>query len=299
VGFERALAEPYEDLVAAPLERLAGAGLRPDAIQTLVFVPDGPIHGLPLAAVHPRGSRDYLIAGHRVAVAPSATLYVFSRLRDRDLNGSGPASALLVGDPAFDPHSDLTRGLSRLPGAAAEVDGIRGLYPGARVLTGTDATAGRFLTLAGESSVVHVAAHAVANPGSPLNTLLVLAPGDGRSGLLSVADLLRELRLEKTRLVVLSACRSAGGPAIGPEGLAPLVRPFLTAGAPAVVGSLWDVGEAPTRELLVELHRHFTAGEDAETALRAAQLDLSRRRPALAWAPFQVIGHASSPSNVP
>jgi CHAT domain-containing protein len=297
--FERALAEPYEDLVAAPLERLSDAGLRGEAIRTLVFVPDGPIHGLPLAALHPRGSRHDLIADYRIAVAPSATLYIFSRLRDRDLPAGEPVRVLLVGDPAFDPSSDLTRGLSRLPGAAAEVEDIRGDYPGARVLTGPDATAGRFLALAGESAVVHVAAHAVGNPGSPLNTRLVLAPGDGHSGLLSATDLLRELRLEKTRLVVLSACRSAGGPAIGPGGLAPLVRPFLAAGAPAVVGSLWDVGEVPARELLSAFHRHYAAGDDAESSLRAAQLDLSRRRPALAWAPFQVVGYASSPANVP
>ena len=86
------------------------------------------------------------------------------------------------------------------------------------------------------------------------------------------------------------------------EGVAPLVRPLLAAGVPAVIGSLWDVDDATTEELMVSFHRHYEEGSDAAEAMRAAQLGLLSKtnhnpglRSVLAWAPFQVIGHASSP----
>ena len=100
---------------------------------------------------------------------------------------------------------------------------------------------------------------------------------------------------------MLSACSSAGGLPIGPEGLAPLVRPLIAAGVPAVIGSLWDVNDATAETLLVSFHRHYRRGFDAAAAMQAAQIEMIRntkkpglQRP-LAWASFQVIGYSSSP----
>ncbi len=100
------------------------------------------------------------------------------------------------------------------------------------------------------------------------------------------------------RLFVLSACSTAGGHAIGPLGVSSLVRPILGAGVPAVVGSLWDVSDLATRELVIEFHRRWSAGADAATALRGAQIALLEGEnralgTTFSWAPFQVIGAAS------
>jgi CHAT domain-containing protein len=67
-----------------------------------------------------------------------------------------------------------------------------------------------------------------------------------------------------------------------------------------VVGALWNVQDAPTKELLVNLHRHYRDGHDAASSLRLAQLDLLERdkralKAVTVWSPFQVVGHASSP----
>ena len=105
--------------------------------------------------------------------------------------------------------------------------------------------------------------------------------------------------------MVLSSCSSAGGLPIGPEGVAPLVRPLIAAGVPAVIGSLWDVEDATAEPLLVSFHRHYRQGLDAADAMRSAQLEIlgntnkSGHRPALSWAPFQVIGHSTSPFGSP
>jgi CHAT domain-containing protein len=79
--------------------------------------------------------------------------------------------------------------------------------------------------------------------------------------------------------------------------VAPLVRPLLAAGAPAVIGSLWTVNDStPTEELMVSFHAQYKNGSDAAAALRIAQrAAIQKGKPVTTWAGFQVIGHASSP----
>jgi CHAT domain-containing protein len=126
-----------------------------------------------------------------------------------------------------------------------------------------------------------------------------MAPGKGNNGLLYAEELLNTLRLDKARLVVLGACSSAGGVPVGPEGLAPLVRPIVGAGVPAVVGTLWTINDSPSRRVLLDFHHHFRNGQDAARAMQLAQVGLLEEGnvaiPVMAWAPFQVIGQASSP----
>ena len=141
----------------------------------------------------------------------------------------------------------------------------------AQVLDGPNATVGRFLAAAKASTVVHFAGHALVNPRTPFQSLLLLAPSPGDSGALTAERLLLELAQAQAqaRLFVLGACGSAGGHSIGPSGLSALVRPLVAAGVPAVVGSLWNVGDDVTKSLLVRFHRHYVAGADAARALPA------------------------------
>jgi CHAT domain-containing protein len=78
-------------------------------------------------------------------------------------------------------------------------------------------------------------------------------------------------------LVVLSACESALGKEFRGEGLVGLARAFMYAGVPRVVGSLWEVSDRATAELMKSfyagmLQRHLRPS----AALRAAQLELMR-----------------------
>jgi len=288
------LREVYNALITAPLNKVGPPPKR------LVFVPDGAMHGLPLPALqNPRTGR-YLLQDYTVATAGSATLYVLSLSRDRSMPRAETPSILLIGDPAFDPSTDLTRDLEQLGGALEEVEAIAPLYPRADIRTGAEATVPEFLKLAPQYTVVHLAAHAIANPRDPSQSMLLLAKSSEHSGQLRPKELLTELHLDRTRLAVLSACSSAGGVPVGPEGVAPLVRPLITAGVPAVIGSLWDVDDATAATLLVSFHRHYTTGSDAATALQNAQRELLTSNdpddwPVYQWAPFQVIGYASSP----
>ncbi|PYQ27531.1 MAG: hypothetical protein DMF56_19305 [Acidobacteria bacterium] len=300
-AFEAGLAAPYQALLAEPIARIAKLHGK-NTIPRVVIVPDRAMHGLPFSAL--RNGNRYVVRDYVISVAASGTLYAFSLAQDRQLSLSEPESVLLVSDPAFDENLHVAHGLKRLQTARYERERIEQLYRSVidvrPPLEGAAATVPAFVSLAADSTIVHVIAHGVANPDVPSNSFLLLAPAENDSGLLNVEKLLRQLRLKKTRLVVLSACSSAGGTAVGPEGLAPLVRPIITAGAPGVVGTLWKVWDARvTADFLVFFHQHYREGHDADEALRLAQLDMLdgdiAHQSAAAWAPFQAIGYASSP----
>jgi CHAT domain-containing protein len=295
-AFDAGLLPPYDELVAKPLELIRAADHSGSA--RVVFVPDDALHGLPFAALRNPGTKRYVVQEQPVAISGSALLYVFSLLRDRQFSPSDN-SALLVGDPDFDPSNTLTLGLPRLPAARDEVEKIRELYARSEVLTGASATPDNVLRLASMSSIVHIAAHAIATGSAPSQSYVVLAPSANDAGILDAQTLRKRLDARHTRLVVLGACSSAAGTAVTAAGVAPLMRPIVAAGVPGVIGSLWDVSDATAARVLVSFHRHYRQGLDAAAALQAAQLDELRSNAghgsAMSWAPFQAIGFASSP----
>lgn len=293
-AFESGLYAPYDRLI-----RPIVAGIRMTANTRLVFVPDEFMHALPFAALRDPNSGRYLIEQATVSISGSAKLYISSLLRDSALKPPRGPTALLVGDPAFDRR--YGRGALPLEAARNEVQRLRSFYePYVKELVGVEATVPRFLQAASQSQIVHVAAHAITDGEAPSQSFLLLTPSVKDTGVLDAQELLTALRLKDTRLVVLGACRSGGSITVGPQGVAPLVRPFLAAGVPGVVGTLWDINDATAEEVLVSFHRHYRQGSDAAAAMRAAQIEMLRKtNPGLSseltWAAYQVIGYASSP----
>jgi CHAT domain-containing protein len=115
---------------------------------------------------------------------------------------------------------------------------------------------------------------------SPLGfTGLVLAganqPAEGDSGILTGEGLV-ELPLEGLELVVLSACETGLGAAVGrEEGVAGLQRAFHLAGARNVMVSLWHVDDAATLVLMEEFYKRLWDKDQPlppAQALRQAQL---------------------------
>ncbi|HEV7427327.1 MAG TPA: CHAT domain-containing protein [Thermoanaerobaculia bacterium] len=295
--FEAKLNALYDVLMATPLAAMVSKPRR------LVIVPDGPMHGLPFAALRNANTKRYLIEGAPIEIAGSANLYLVSLTRDHALQSTAAPSVLLVGDPAFNGNLPFAQGLLPLPRARSECEKISALYaPGAQMLLDRDATIPRFLEQARTSTIIHVAAHSIVNAQAPSRSYILLAPSPNERGPLEAQALLTRLSLDHARLVVLSTCSSAGGLPVGAEGVAPFVRPLIGAGVPAVVGTLWNVEDATAEDLLVSFHRYYREGDDAAVALQRAQIGLLTKtnnkpglRPVFAWAPFQVIGHSSSP----
>ena len=285
-----ALRRPAARLHEALLQPLADA-LLPD--DSLVFVPDKALHVLPFGLLYDARSARYLIEERVLAAAPSAALLLEASAQERALGARRPQRALVIGDPAFErrafPH------LARLPGSAREARAIAGLYPAAELLLDAAATESRFLDAAGRAAVLHFGGHAAANLDVPLLSHLLLAPDptNGDDGVLTAQEIYGR-RLTETRVVVLAACRTGRARISPAEGVLSLARPFLAAGVPAVVASLWAAEDHASAVLFEVFHRQLLGGAPATEALRAAQLALLHHPdPALrapkAWAAFEVI----------
>jgi len=278
---ESTLFAAHDQLLREPLATIAKMpyGAHP----RLVIVPDGAMYGIPFAALRASKASAFLIQEAPIEMAGSAALYALSLKRDRELPPD--TTALLIGDPS-----------SNLVHAKEEAEQIEKVYaPRATLRIRGQATISEFLRRASDNAIVHVAAHAVVDPQNPSRSIIKFADGN-----LDAAQLLARSNTGRTRLVVLATCSSAGGVPIGPEGVGPLVRPLIVRGVPAVIGSLWNVDDATAEPLLVSFHQHYRKGSDAAVAMQLAQIELLRNtnsglQSVLAWAPFQVIGHGTSP----
>ena len=122
-----------------------------------------------------------------------------------------------------------------------------------------------------------------------MRTALALAPGGGEDGFVTPGELAR-LRLAAD-LVVLSACRTAGGVVVDGEGVQGLTAPLLEAGARSVVATTWRVGDESTVDLVDRFYAGLARGLPVAEALQAAKLEaMLRRAPPAAWAAFTVVG---------
>jgi CHAT domain-containing protein len=279
----------YDDLVRPVVPFLPAHGV-------LVFLPEGPLHEIPFASLFDRQTGQYLVQTHPVAVSPSGTLFVRACERLRELSRSRLVSVLVVGNPLVAATS--LPSLADLPAAEEEAAAVARLYPHSVLLVGADATANRFRELALDYEVVHFAGHAIANPTFPSLSRLVFAPDPAHALAGDVfAYQLYSYSFPHTRLAVLSACETGSGNWNHSEGTLSLARPFLAASVPQVAATLWRVDDRATSELLRRFHTEVSAGLDAVSALRNAQLgmiaatDVSLRSPSR-WAGVELIGAA-------
>jgi CHAT domain-containing protein len=213
-------------------------------------------------------------------------------------------------------RSDDTRGVydasypSNLPllaSAQAEVlDAARLLGPRSVVLTGDQATeSGVKAQNLGSFGILHFAVHAFADPKFPERAAIVLlndaAAGD--DGLLQAREI-GQLRLN-AGVVVLSACDTSVGAALGQEGILNLARAFLLAGAQSVITTLWAVSDATSTALMRRFYENIAAGQDVAEALMQGKSAIIERFGTAALptvAAFQIVGvgeHRVTTPNAP
>jgi CHAT domain-containing protein/tetratricopeptide (TPR) repeat protein len=298
---------PARSLGAALMDPALGA--LPVEITHLVVIPDGALYRVPFDALRLADGR-YLVERYAVGLAPSSA--VFSALRRRPLNEASVVRLLAFGDPAFaseaapgDPpdaghyreNEDSYRsafaaagGLPRLAGSGREA-ALVARYADTAVVRRRAAASAAYLkrTPLGAFRVVHLATHALVDDRTVARTALALAPGGGESGFVTPGDL-AALELDAD-LVVLSACRTAGGVVVVGEGVQGLTAPLLQAGARSVVATAWRIGDRRTVAFVDAFYAGLARGLPVDEALRAAKLRALRRgAPAKEWAAFSVVG---------
>jgi CHAT domain-containing protein/Tfp pilus assembly protein PilF len=269
----------YEELVA-PLE--ASGYL--EGKRLIVFAPHAELHYLPFQALLVPGPRGegYLIESWDVAYVPSASVWLELANRER----RGGARGLL----AMAPRPDV------LVHSGGEVRGITRGDTLAEAVVGPQATEGRFVALAPERRILHLATLGDLNRRNPLFSSVLLNPDEGSDGRLEVQEVFGlELRAD---LVVLSACETALGSGLR-EDIPPgddwvgLVRSFLYAGARSVLASLWTVDDRATAILMERFYDELRRGQPSVRALAEAQrsvlLEPGVKDP-FYWAAFQISG---------
>ena len=300
---------------AERLGRALGASLMDSAlalvdarVTRLIVVPDGALHRLPFDALR-LGNGHYVIERYSIGYAPSASAVAALARQKGTVRQASATQMLAVGNPsvasragrtALDPAREMSeddaaalqrvRSLPALAGAAREARLVARYAPRADVRTGADATAS-FLKRADLTRyrVLHFAAHAIVDEQSVTRTALALAPGDDENGIIGAGDL-AALHLDAD-LVVLSACRSAGGVLVGGEGVQGLTSPLLQAGARSVVATMWRIPDQGVVNLVESFYDGLARGLPVADALRAAKLSaLQRGESPRVWAAFLAIG---------
>ena len=244
--------------------------------KNLTIVPHGALHYLPFNALKANGG-EFLIQDHTIRLLPSASVMKFL---NKEL---APTQSLLVfGNPDLnDPKMDL-------PGAQAEAKAIAKLWPDSKVVLRKHASESLIKKTASLFRYIHLASHGQFKPDAPMQSRMLLAADNENDGSLTVSEIY-DLKLNAD-MVVLSACQTALGNVKNGDDVVGLNRGFLYAGAKSIVGSLWEVPDNPTKDLMVGLYTNLKSMGLRE-AMRKAQLSaLKKYKHPFNWAAFQVTG---------
>jgi CHAT domain-containing protein len=243
----------YDWLVRPYAERLAA-----QQVQTLVFVPDGALRAIPMAALH--DGEQFLAQRFALAAAPGLTL-----LDPRPLDVAN-AKVLLAG------VSEGVQQFAPLASVPKELAGIQALFGGEILLDSSFSSARLQSEVASaRPTLVHLASHAVFT-GDPSTSFLLTH--DGRLTMDSLGELLGRTRLREDpiELLVLSACDTAVGDERAGLGLAGVA---VSSGARSALGSLWPISDEATYRLIIDFYTELRQpGVSRALALQRAQRKL-------------------------
>jgi CHAT domain-containing protein/predicted negative regulator of RcsB-dependent stress response len=247
-------------------------------IETLVFVPDGPLRSIPMAALH--DGKQFLIGKYAIATTPGLNLTdprPINRERVKVL-----ASGL----------TESVQGFPPLPHVSAELRAIRTLYRGDQLLNREFVVSGLEKELKENLfSVLHIASHGRFE--KDVAHSFILAYDDK----LTMAKLdeyvgLFKFRQEPLELLTLSACETAVGDDRAALGLAGVA---IKAGARSAVATLWSINDEASSTVVAEFYRQLRDPTVSKAvALQRAQLTLlmddAYEHPAY-WSPFLLLNN--------
>jgi len=252
--------------------------LEADDVDTLVFVPDGALRNVPMAALF--DGEKYLIEQYAVAVAPGLSLI-------ESQEATSPNSRFLFSGLAAERH-----GFPGLPAVVQEAELISKSFSPTVLMDGTflkDDLENTFLR--NDYRYVHIASHGQFSGRADSTFVLTY------DGFLTLDDLENLIRPSSYRgapveLLTLSACQTAAGDDKAALGLAGVA---IKAGCRAALATLWFVSDQASALMVDEFYRALAKpGTSKAKALQHAQTVLRndpRFRHPRYWAPYLMIGN--------
>lgn len=285
--------ERYRDFVYDPrlAQQLYNWIIRPFAadlealeIKTLVFIQDGILHSVPMAALH--DGKKFLVQKYAIATTPSlALINTKNTIRKRQALVLGLTKQATVDGRKFPALTHVEK----------EISQVQAQIPNSKQLLDEDFT---HLRLQRELSktvypIIHIATHGEFGT-DPKDTFLIT----GNNQKLTITDLATTIRNIKSEsnpvdLLFLTACQTAVGDDRAVLGLAGVA---VEAGVRSALATLWFIQDAPTVTLVTEFYKHwYKLGMSKAQALQASQQALIEAggqytHPAY-WASFILIGN--------
>lgn len=262
------------DWLIRPLE----TDLYTQKIDTLIFIPDGPLRTIPMAALH--DGKEFLIKKFAIATTAGISLtYPHPIQRDK-------IEVLLTG------LSEPVQGFPPLVNVQSELKAIKEIFQ-SKLLENHD-----FLIPAMKKelkyrpyTIVHIASHGEFS--NDVNKTFLLTwdeklTMDHLEKFMGVS----KFRKEPVELLTLSACQTASGDDRAALGLAGIA---IKAGARSAIATLWYINDQASAELITEFYRQFRDKSLSKArALQQAQLKLlsdERYQHPSYWSPFLLIGN--------
>jgi len=112
--------------------------------------------------------------------------------------------------------------------------------------------------------------------------------GEGEDGVLTAQEV-TQLDLQKTQLVVLSACETGLGDIKGSEGVYGLQRAFKMAGVKYLIMSLWQVPDNETSEFMTQFYGRLLLTKDIQRSFNETQSEMRQKYDPYYWAAFVLI----------
>ncbi|WP_413174655.1 CHAT domain-containing protein [Anabaena azotica] len=248
-------------------------------VKTLVFILDGSLRNIPMAALY--DGKQYLLEKYSVALTPGLELLGPRPLQQTKLK------TLVAG------LTEARHGFSSLPNVNEELKAVESEVPSEVLLNQTFTSAALRKQIDSlPFSVVHLATHGQFS--SNADETFVLA-WDKPVKVNELKYLLRsreKTRPEPIELLVLSACETAEGDKRAALGLAGIA---IQAGARSTLASLWSLDDESGARLIGQFYKELATKQVTKAeALRLAQLSLLKdpdyRHP-VHWASYVLLGN--------
>lgn len=280
VGEVKNLSQQVYSWLVAPI----ASELQANGVNTLVFVLDGALRSVPMAALY--DGKQYLVENYAVALSLGLQLLNPKPLSTEKLQVL--AAGLVQPPPPYEQ-------LPPLPEIKSEFELITQAGVSGRQLLDAAFTSRSLATTvnAAPFNVVHLATHGQFS--SQAKDTFILA-ADGPINVTELDSLLRsrgQAQTEAIELLVLSACQTATGDRRATLGLAGVA---VRAGARSTLASLWQISDRSTALFIGEFYKQLAqANVTKAEALRQAQLALMKEYPnfsrPLYWAPYVLVGN--------
>ncbi|MCF0051599.1 CHAT domain-containing protein [Dyadobacter sp. LJ53] len=244
--------------------------LRPEkSIRRLIITRDGLLHYLPFEVLEPKDKPEHFLArNYAISYSYSAKLTF-----DADRQFKGAPKVLGFAPFAGDNVPDSSKLISSL----SEVKAWKGV-----ILIDSAATKPSLHKMIGQTDILLLATHAMADVKSPEHSFIALHP-DTPDSLLYATEIVN-MPLEKLRMVILSACEGHEGSFNKAEGLLSLARAFRIAGCQTILTTSWKAQSESTSEFSKLFHQYLTEGYPTDIALLKTRQQFFTDSRLLKWA---------------